>query len=361
MQYKLNLQGRQFFILITLHMIGSAVLVMPTVLTVAAKQDAWISAVMVVAAGLGLTWLVYKIYQRFPEQNLIEITQEVFGKRLGTAISFLFFTTYTFVITALVLRNMGDFVITVMLPDTPLGVVDLLFLFVVIMGVKLGLRTTAYAAEIFFPWVFLLFFVLCIGLLSEVKIDFILPIFDTGIKSIIQGALPQIGIPYMESIIFLMITSHIKQGEKVGKMWYMAVLASGLFLLTLTLLSTLVLGPAQTALSVFPTFELAKRIDSSRVEFFMTFIWFVTVFFRMILFFYITNVGLSLTLKWRDYKFFSYPLAMLVLVGSILFVPNRSFMSELISMWYNYAFLWGVCFPILLLVISMLRGKKQAS
>jgi spore germination protein KB len=355
MSGRINLRGRQFFILVTLYMIGSAVLIMPSVLSAEAKQDAWISAILVILAGLGFTWIVYKVYQRFPGKNLVEMTTEVMGRRIGTIVCFLFFFSFVFFTTALTLRNLGDFVVTVMLPNTPISVIELLFLFVVIMAVRHGLMISTYTAEIFFPWVFLLFLILGLALISEVKWAFIQPIFDVGFKTIIRAAIPHMGFPYMESVLFLMITCHVQEKGKVGRMWFMAITVSGLFMLLLTLLTILVIGPAQAALSIYPSFELAKYIQFGRLEFFMTFIWFVTVFVRLILLYYIMLAGLAATFKWRDTNFFSFPLSIFVLIGSILFVPNPGYLYELIPVWVNFAFIWGVGFPILLLILPKLR------
>jgi spore germination protein KB len=352
------LQGRQFFVLVTLYMIGNTVLTVPPTLSIIAGQDAWLSALLATAAGFGFTWLIYKVYRRFPGKNLVEMTKEVFGRKLGTFVSLLFFILFPFCFIAFTLRSLGDFVITAMIPNTPIVVVEFGFLFVVIMGVRLGMQTAAYASELFFPWVFILFFILCLALISEVKLDFIRPVFDNGIKPILRAAVPYSSFPFMESVSFLMIACHVKQGE-AGKAWFSGIMVSSLFLFIVVLLCTLVLGPVQMTISIYPAFELAKYIPAVRFEFLMTFIWFVTVFFRLILLFYITVAGLASALNWQDYRFICYPVGLLALVCSILFISNVSYRYELLSVWVSYAFIWGGLYPILLLVLPKAKPKQQ--
>ncbi|MCY9667431.1 GerAB/ArcD/ProY family transporter [Paenibacillus alginolyticus] len=113
---------RQFAVLVMIYTIGTTILVIPSGLAADAKQDAWLAAII----GVGL--------------NLLIVC--------------LFFIFFSFVGAATVLFNMGNFVNTQVMPETPIQSINLIFAIVVVMGVRLGLETLIRAAEIFFPWHF---------------------------------------------------------------------------------------------------------------------------------------------------------------------------------------------------------------
>jgi spore germination protein KB len=207
--------------------------------------------------------------------------------------------------------------------------------------------------------VVIIFIVLCLALLTEMKLDNIKPLFDNGVKPIIGAALHHSGFPFMESVIFLMLACETKQGEKIGKAWFFGILTSGVMLTILTFMAISVLGPIQTNLAIYPTLELAKHIQIGRIEIIISILWFITILIRLIVIFYVTLIGLAQTFRWQGYKFFSFPLGLLVMEAMILYVPNSGYLFELYKVWGNYAFVWGVVYPVLLLVLPKRKNDNS--
>ena len=71
---------------------------------------------------------------------------------------------------------------TQVMSETPIQAVNLIFAIVVVMGVRLGLETLVRAAEIFFPWIIMLFIILVICLLPEIQIEKLQPMFTVGVN-----------------------------------------------------------------------------------------------------------------------------------------------------------------------------------
>lgn len=62
---------RQFIVLVILYIIGSAILVIPSILVSLAKQDAWITAILTVGVALSIMSLYVLLGRRFPNMTLI--------------------------------------------------------------------------------------------------------------------------------------------------------------------------------------------------------------------------------------------------------------------------------------------------
>lgn len=71
---------RQFTVLVILYIIGSAILVIPSILVSLAKQDAWITAILTVGVALFIIPLYVLLGRRFPNMTLLEYTEEILGE-----------------------------------------------------------------------------------------------------------------------------------------------------------------------------------------------------------------------------------------------------------------------------------------
>ncbi|MDQ8735186.1 endospore germination permease [Paenibacillus sp. LHD-38] len=359
-----KISARQLTILVTFYIVGVAILIIPSFLAVAAKQDAWIAALLTVGAALTIIPLYNALGRRFPDMTFAEYTEEILGRCIGKAVSLLFFIGFPFLIAALTLRNIGDFLTTQVIPETPIHAVHILFMAVVVMGARLGLEPLSRAAEIFFPWIMLLFVLLVMFISPQIKVENMLPIMEGGIKPIVMAAIPFFSFPFLEPVILLMVYPYVNRTEKAGKAMVVGVLLSGIILCVITALSILVLGADQTARNTFPSYVITKNISIGdfleRIEAIMAIIWFITSYFRLVLMFYITALGLTQCLNLRDYKVITLPLAMILIVLSILAIPNSTYLMNFIPVWGVYATTYGLVLPLLLLVAAVVRKKRQA-
>jgi spore germination protein KB len=355
---------RQFTVLTILFTIGSSILIVPAGLAEVAKTDAWIAAIVGLVGGLLLVQLCNLIAARFPRMTLVQIIHEVFGQWLGKAIAFLYFV-YFYLMAALVLRNISDFLTTHVLVNTPIQMIHIFFLLVVILGLRNGLETFTRTAEIFLPWVMLFFVIMIVLLPPNFEPKNALPVFGYGIKPIVQASLPHIGTPYMELVVFLMILPFVKQSRKARRAFFVGVFIGGMMLVIISLLSILVLGADVTARQLYPSYSLAKKISIGnfleRLEVIMAGIWFITIYFKLVICFYASTMIFSEMFRFKTAKPLYLPFGMIMIVLSIIVYPNVSYFMNFASKTYlPYAVTYAVIIPAALLLVAMIRKKKQA-
>lgn len=144
------ISSRQFTIVTFLYSIGTAILIIPSSITGAAKQDAWVAA----SIGVVLSLLVIKLFltlaNQTPSLNFIEANEKILGRFFGkiTAICFLILTFFS---TGELLYFIGIFMKTEVMPETPTLAFALLFSIIIMYAAYLGIETFARSAEILFP------------------------------------------------------------------------------------------------------------------------------------------------------------------------------------------------------------------
>jgi spore germination protein KB len=354
----------QFLILVSVFTIGSSVLVAPSLLATFAKQDAWISSVVTLLAGLLLISLYISIMNIFPSLTIVECNEKVFGKWMGKIISIMFLY-YIFELTALLLREIGDFLTTQVMPETPIQVIIIMFLLVSLVAVRLGLEVISRTGEIFIIWIFLLFLLLFFMLITQIDLSKLQPIMGEGLNPIMQGSLHYLGLPFLELIVFLMITPYVAKPNKIKRSFYLGTLIGGVVISLLIFLCIIILGPDITARSTYPTYILGKKISIGkfleRIEVIVAIIWFLTMFFKISICFYGLNLGLAQVFKLTNYRILLFPLSFILVPYSLFSVPNITyFHNYLAKTWTPYSMTFGLFLPLLLWVVGSFK-KKRAS
>lgn len=365
MSGNVHISVRQFSVLVMFFTIGTTILIIPGGLALVAKQDAWIAAIVGVGLGLLPVLLYNWIGKLVPGLTIIQSNEKLFGKWIGTLVSILFIF-FSFLGSATLLFYVGNFMTTQVMPRTPIQFINVLFVSIVVMGVRLGLETIARAAEIFFPWFLGLFLVLVVFLAPQIEFQNIQPVFEVGVKPIMKAALSLIGTASLTLIVFLMIfPAQVNNPEKARKEFIAAAFLGSLCIILVTLLTILILGADTTARQLYPSYVLAKKINVGnfveRIESIMAGLWFFTIYFKLTLYFYATVGGLAQLLKLQDHRPLCLPMGMLVVVYSLVVYPNVAYMLEWDStVFIPYVISIGLILPLFMLASALIRKKLSS-
>lgn len=353
----------QFLVLVIFFTIGSSILYIPSTLTIAVKQDAWIAAIVGILLGLLVVWFFTTISLWFPKLTYTEINEKIFGKFIGKLISSLFVVMAILYASALIAQS-SIFLITQMYPETPITVINLLMVIIVLMAVRLGIQTIARSAEIFIFFYFFLFFILVVTISPQIKIENLEPIFQTNISSLLSSSFKLTAVSTINSIaLFMIFPAFVSDIKKCRKNFYIGTLVGGAVIVIVTMLCIFVLGSNTTARQVYPSYTLAKVINVgdfiTRVEALMAILWTLALFFKATLYFYAGVFGLSKILNIKEYRVLTIPVGAIVLFISIIIFPNILYQSVFNE---NNAIattiVIGLLFPLLASVVFLIRKKK---
>ncbi|MEC0211492.1 GerAB/ArcD/ProY family transporter [Paenibacillus ehimensis] len=143
----------------------------------------------------------------------------------------------------------------------------------------------------------------------------------------------------------------------------MGASVGGVILILLTALCILVLGIDFTARNLYPSFVLAKKISIGhfleRVEVLLAGAWFLSIYIKTTITFYISALGLAQTCELRSYKPITMPLGVIMVVLSIIAFPNvTKFLEFAPKIWFSYALVHMLLLPLVLLLVAVIRLKR---
>lgn len=353
----------QFLVLVIFFTIGSSILYIPSTLTVAVKQDAWIAAIIGSLLGLLIVWFFTTISLWFPKLTYTETNEKIFGKIIGKFISLLFVFMVILYASALIAQS-SIFLITQMYPETPITFINLLMVIIVIMAVRLGIETIARSAEIFIFFYFFLFFILVLTISPQIDVENIEPLFQTKMSTLFNSSFKLTAVSTVNAIaLFMIFPAFVNDIKKCRKNFYIGTLIGGAVIVTITMLCIFVLGSNTTARQVYPSYTLAKVINVgdfiTRIEALMATLWILALYFKVTIYFYAGVLGLSKILGVKEYRFLTIPVGAIVLALSIILFPNILYQST-----FNednaivITTIVGLLCPLVATIVFLLRKKK---
>jgi spore germination protein KB len=353
----------QFFILVIMFVVGSSVLYIPTVLAASAKEDAWIVGVIGGILGVGIVYLYVKMAETSNGKDLIQMYDSYFGFIVGKIFTVIF-CFFCLILASLILRGIGDFMVTHILPDTPIEIIMGLFIFFVMNAQKYGVEVFARTAEIFFPWIIFLFLFGVVMILPDIQFFRILPILDNGIKPIIKGTFSYLGFPYLECVLLLMLVPYCNQLKPGKKSWLLGTMAGAIILLIPVLLSLMVLGPEMTARQSYATYVLAKKMGIphvfERMEVIIAIFWIITIFYKLLLCSFCLTKSIGVVLKVKDEEILAFPLGILIFCTAIISGEDVVNLNDFSSnVWPFFALQTGLLLPLLILFIQNVKKRKK--
>ena len=352
---------RQGIVLVILFLIGSSGIVG---MSGQARQDSWISIIIAVAGSSVILFMYSKILSRYPGKDLFDILQIVFGKYIGKSLSIIMIW-YAFHLGTLVIRNLSDFTNTEVFPDTPVVVLIIFFIILCIYGVKLGIEVLGRWSELFTIIVIITILFLTILSVSQMDINRIKPILDSGLTLILKGAFSDFSFPFGETVVFTMVFSNIHKGGSYTKVFIVGLLIGGLVLLIVNFRNILVLGAEEISKAYFPSFTVMKLIHAGelfqRLEMFVAIVFIVCVFIKLNMCILAVCKGIAKVFGFDDYRFIVTPIALLMFEFSLFIYKSIMEMTEWTSKAGSYYFLpFEVIIPIITFIGVEVKAKKKS-
>ncbi|GMK45324.1 GerAB/ArcD/ProY family transporter [Paenibacillus glycanilyticus] len=356
-----KISNRQLMVLVFLYTVGSTILIIPSGLAEIAKQDAWIGALAGVVIGGGTVVLYILLWRLFPGKTFVGICEAVFGKWIGALISVMFMF-YSFIGSTTVMFYSGNFFKINFLPHTPFPLINILIATVVVVGVRMGLETIARTSELMLPWVLILLAVLVFTLLQEINLEYMLPVFEVGWKSVFWAGFSFAGTAFMPIVFLFAVFPSVLNADKARTGMYFAAILGGGCVVVITLLCILILGPNITSRSMFPSYALVKKISIGnffqRVEVIMAGLWFVTTYIKTTFYFYGWVSSLAEILKLNNYRSLTLPCGILMIVFSFVVYPDVVYMQYWDSTIFPpYILTMGILVPLILWMVGVSKQK----
>jgi spore germination protein KB len=359
-QKEQQIEPRQFFILVLLFTIGTAIIVGPHLAAADAHQDGWIAAIVGLLLGIILVGVYATFGKRLHEKTLVEMTELVFGKWIGSVISLLF-VAYLIVLGAIVLINISHFTVSRILIKTPIVSVEYIYVGMIIFATILGLEVLARAAEVLVPFFFFLFLLFVIGQFPHIDLNNVRPVLENGFYPVIKSSFEYAAFVFGELVIFLMMLPFVSKKDKLKRYYISGTALGGFVIFIVVALSLLVLGANDTIYYTYPTYTLAKKIGYEnviqRVEVIMAGIWYISIFFKLSLLMRVIIVSLKQIFRLRSVLSLSIPIGMSFVPISLWLAPNVAVYFTSIKQGFGLITLIIIVYPLIVIAVGWIRER----
>ena len=295
--------------------LGAAVLMGTTFLQIAATvtgvagRDAWMSIVPGFAVAIPYGLMVLSLVERYPNKNLLQISEILLGKWVGKSIGVLY-TLIAVYFGGLQVGQIGDIYERSSMPLMPATVFFLGELLLIICLIRAGIEVLARFSEVIFP-------IILVALVLNVCLAFprieqgeLMPILSEGLMPLLKAGF-KVADFAMEYILFLAgILTFLPTGKqnlyKLKTGVWRAVFLVGIIDMLVVLIQILVFGPIEVVRLDFSLLVLGKMVEISRtvegIESLFLGVWLGALVIKGAAFFYMAAWGLETVFKWKGLK-----------------------------------------------------------
>ncbi|MDF2989052.1 MAG: spore gernimation protein, partial [Eubacterium sp.] len=323
------------------------------------KNDAWIAGLLSLILFLPMLLIYSRLLSLFPDKDLFDILNIVFGKVIGK-ITAVIYIWYAFHLGALVLRNFGEFINTVAMPETPLMVPLICLQIVCVTGVCLGLEVVGRITTYFLPLI--LFILLLVQLLAipQLHFNYLKPILGNGIGPVLKGAFSTFSFPFAETVLFLGVFSSLKTKKSPIKIYLLGTLISAFVIINITIRNIAVLGNMLGSF-YFPSYEAVSRINIGdfiqRIEVTVSIVFIFGAFIKAAICLMVACKGIGKVLNLKDYRSVTIQTGLLMAYFSYIVYDNIMDMKYWAFMVYEYyAFPMQVIIPLIVWILAEIKS-----
>ncbi|MFC4620546.1 endospore germination permease [Camelliibacillus cellulosilyticus] len=346
---------------------GTSILIIPSITAEKAGRDMWVTPMIASLSGFLLVWVAWKLFQLFPNQSIIGLSEKILSRPMGKILSFilLFFLMHN---AGLIIREYGEFIVGAFLPRTPLVVAMGSIVLVCAFAVRGGIEVIARSTEIFIPIIITFSLIMTILVIPELDVKNILPLMENGWKPLVEGSV----VPHIWFADFVLLTfllPLLNNHKKALSRGMISVFALMITMVISSLICLFVMGTL-TANLVFPLYSVGRYISIAEflehLDAVVLAIWVGAGFIQISMWLYVIVLGTAQWLRLSDYRPLVFPIGWVLTLLGLWVAPSlqdevRFFSTSLAP----YCFLILGAYPILLLCVGLLRkrlstGKKKA-
>lgn len=351
------MSAKQGIYLLILFMIGSNLFMG---LAPSTKSDAWIAVIVGTVMAVPMFFVYARLLSLFKGRDIFDILDLVFGRVLGRIIA-LAYIWYPFHLGAMVIRNLGEFMNTVAMRDTPM-LLPMLFIgglgIWVVMG---GVELLGRCSKVFLPIVVIIMVITTLLIIPYLDFENFKPVMYDGIFPVLNGGFEIFAFPLAETVLFLVVLSSVKTDKSSYRFYFFGLLIFGAIGVLLTLRNIMVLGDDMVGVVYFPLYEEVSRISIGefiqRIEVSVATTFVITAFVKASVCLYATCIGLSKVFGLTSYRSIAVQTGLLMVLFAYILFENIMDMIFFVSIYPYYALPFQVLLPVIILIVAEIRTR----
>jgi len=353
---------RQLVLLFITSRIILAITYFPASKSPPANQDLWLAMIVSIPVTILLAVPVMALVAKYPQQTIIQYSQTIAGKFAGKVLGVLYIW-YFLHEGAIVLRQFGELITTVLMSDTPLVVFLIGLTIMAAYAARNGVEVISRVNEMLFPLILGSFLLIFILVTKDMDLYKLTPMLEKGILPVLDGGLST-AARYSEFTWLAMIYPFVKDSEKANRAIQLGILVCGIQFALGAVMFTAIFGYPVVKNLAFPTLAVARTVSIAnfleRMESVIMVVWILGVLVKVALFYYVFTLGSAQWLNLKDYKPLVLPAGVILVAMSVLMFANlqelSGFMKPYIATPYTLIFILVI--PVILLLIDFVKPQS---
>lgn len=356
------ISSKQAVCILIIFIMGSTLLVGTGV---EAKNDVWISILIGITMAIPMVLIYARILSLFKGMDLYDIVQIIFGKIIGKII-ILLYSWYAFHLGSLILRNFGEFINTVAMPETPI-LVPIFFLGILcIMIVRDGVEVLGRSARYFITGIIIMILIVGLLALPELNFHYIKPVLYNGFKPVIKGAFTAFSFPFAETVLLTTVLFALQPKKSAYKVYIYGLLFGGVVVLYISVRNIFILSADVVGIQYFASHVAVSRIRIGdfiqRIEVTVAIVFVICAVIKASVCLYAAGKGVSKIFGLKDYRIIVFQIGLLMIYFSYIVYDNIMEMEYWAFKVYSYyAFPFQVILPVIILIAAEIRTRKDNS
>lgn len=355
--YKVS--GRQVMLMGVVLTLISCLISVSSLVVGTSKTDFWLSYIWALLLPLLSMWFLHLLIQQHSGKDVFEILA-IRWPLAGKGI-ILLILLYYWVILCRDIRRLVDLTDIILLPDTPLTVINILVVFTTVVLSMSGLEVLARVTEVFLPILLVTLLLVPVGMFRELDWASLQPILADGLVPSLKGA--WLILPYFGEIAAL---AFVVSGDvfRFQQGMYGLLMGAG-FKMFMTTLIVLSLGVELAGSMVYPVFEMIRQVQLT--DFLDRFdLPLVGLFYPC----YLVKLGINLYLVAHGIKVITPnvaekdivpPLGVLAVVCSFWFFHNMVDLYEMNRTFPFIALVFQILLPVMLFFLLRKRNRQPGT
>lgn len=354
------------FFITTAVQIGVGIYGFQSTLYKEAKQDSWISVILIFLAAHIVVFVMFKTLKMHESDDIYGIHLEVYGKFLGNFMN-LILVIYWGVVQFAIIKNYTEVINTWVFPFLSPSFITITLLILVIYTFTGGLRVMIGIC--FFSYILPLWILIVLVYpLEYTNVNYLLPVFTTDFISLLKGAY-SMTFTIIGFEAFNVLYPYIKEKNKAEKYVHLGLLSTLSIYLFVLLISLTFFSGDQLEKVVWATltlFSVVRFPFLERIELITICYWMLIILPNICLYAWSSYRGVIRMVNITEKKFIII-FAALVFIGS-LFIRTRTQVDTMTTYFGHFAFCLIFIYPFFLYIIAKIkkifskqRAKKNTS
>jgi spore germination protein KB len=327
-----------------------------------ARQDVWMAILIGAALALPAMAIYARILSIYPEKNLYEILNIVFGPLAGRLIGLLYIW-YAFHLGAMVMRNFQEFVRVVSFPETPEFVTTMLMGLLCIWIVKEGLEVLGRWSQFMFILLAVIIAIVVALSMKDASLDNLRPVAYNGLTPILNSSFGILSFPFAETVLLMGAFSLSKARNNAFRIYLMSLLIGLIIILLVSVRNVLVLGSDLIDSAYFPPYVAVSIINIGeflqRIEVTVSVVFLFSGFVKISVCLLTACKGIDSLFNLGGYRQIAAPVGLLLMVTSCFIYQSIMEMQEWAFKIYRYyAFPFQVILPVMIWIAAEMKIRK---